>query len=229
MTTRSVYDPRVDHPPRLLTRPLPSGRELTADDLCDDPYWTYSVIDGVLAAARPGYALTAEDLETIPKQPLWKYEVIDGTLMVSRNAPGMRHQDCVLSLGLMFRQACPPDLKPIMAPFEYRPGEIHSVQPDVMIVRRSGGNLDYLTVPPVLVVEVLSCSTQRYDRTKKWDLYRRTGVEHYWIVDPAGPSIEVFRLTDDEYVAATKAVAGQLLAVQEPVPLRFDPRALLDE
>jgi Uma2 family endonuclease len=229
MTTRSVYDPRVDHPPRLLTRPLPSGRELTRDDLCDDPYWSYSVVDGVLVAVRPGHAMTAEDLEAIPKQPLWKYEVIDGTLMVSRNAPGERHHDCAATLYVMFREACPPGLKPMIAPFEYRPSEIHSVQPDVMIVRRSGGDLDYLAVPPVLVVEVLSPSTQRYDRTKKWDLYRRTGVEHYWIVDPVGPSIEAFRLVDDEYVPATKAIAGQIFTVQQPVSLRFAPWALLDK
>jgi len=84
-------------------------------------------------------------------------------------------------------------------------------------------------VPPVLVVEVLSPSTQRYDRTKKWDLYRRTGVEHYWIVDPVGPSIEAFRLVDDEYVPATKAIAGQIFTVQQPVSLRFAPWALLDK
>ena len=37
---------------------------------------------------------------------------------------------------------------------------------------------------PDFVVEVLSESTRRYDKTKKLDLYVESGVKEYWIIDP---------------------------------------------
>jgi len=230
MTTHAVYDSRVKHPPRALARPLPVGRALTAEDVNAfpaDPYWTYSVIDGALVAESPGHPVTAEDLEAFPQQPQWKYEVIGGTLIVSRNTPSMRHQDCALSLALLFRQNCPPEFKVVIAPFEYRPHDVHSVQPDLLVVRRPGAE-NWLTEPPVLVAEVLSPSTRRFDLKDKRELYRRTGVEHYWIVDPAGPSVEALKLVDGDYAVLAVAAAGQVMEVSEPLPVRFDPKVLLD-
>ena len=46
---------------------------------------------------------------------------------------------------------------------------------------------------PDLVVEVLSPSTAETDRTIKLKLYARYGVQEYWIIDPYGPSAEIYR------------------------------------
>ena len=53
---------------------------------------------------------------------------------------------------------------------------------------------------PDLVVEVLSPSTAKNDKGYKKDVYESCGVKEYWIADPAGKSIEVYRLTDGRYV-----------------------------
>lgn len=45
---------------------------------------------------------------------------------------------------------------------------------------------------PDLVVEVLSPSTGRYDRTIKKETYARAGVREYWIVDPGNRVVEVY-------------------------------------
>jgi Uma2 family endonuclease len=54
---------------------------------------------------------------------------------------------------------------------------------------RAGGK-GFLATVPDLVVEILSPSTARRDRTEKKDVYAQSGVEEYWIVD--GPKRRVF-------------------------------------
>lgn len=53
---------------------------------------------------------------------------------------------------------------------------------------------------PDLVVEVLSPSTARNDKTYKKDVYARCGVREYWIVDPTGKSLEVYRTDGTKFV-----------------------------
>ena len=52
---------------------------------------------------------------------------------------------------------------------------------------------------PDLVVEVLSPSTMKRDRTEKKDVYEKCGVKEYWIVNPAGKSIEQYILENGRF------------------------------
>lgn len=73
--------------------------------------------------------------------------------------------------------------------------------PDVMVVCDRGKiKPDGVHGAPDLVVEVLSPSTARNDRTHKKDVYERCGVKEYWIVSPAEKHIEVYRLNGEKYV-----------------------------
>ena len=75
--------------------------------------------------------------------------------------------------------------------------EENTVAPDVLIVCDKGKiKYDGIHGAPDLVVEVLSPSTQKYDRTTKKALYERFGVKELWLVDPLSKSIEVFHLRD---------------------------------
>ncbi len=53
--------------------------------------------------------------------------------------------------------------------------------------------------PPLVVVEILSPSTQRQDRGTKARRYAELGVEHYWIVDPVEKRFECHRLAGDAF------------------------------
>lgn len=65
--------------------------------------------------------------------------------------------------------------------------------PDVMIVCNPDIiKEDAIYGTPDLIVEVLSPSTSKNDRTKKKDVYERVGVKEYWLVDTWGKSIEVY-------------------------------------
>jgi Uma2 family endonuclease len=69
---------------------------------------------------------------------------------------------------------------------------------------------EFLRVVPNLVIEILSTSTAKRDRTEKKDIYARTRVDEYWIVDPRRKVVTVFQLGDREYDAGHVFTTGTL-------------------
>lgn len=79
-------------------------------------------------------------------------------------------------------------------------GEEKIVIPDVSIncrFRQRRGNSFFNN--PRFVMEVLSPSTEKYDRTEKKDLYRSQEIDEYWIVDWQKKQIEIYTLDYDEH------------------------------
>ena len=74
-------------------------------------------------------------------------------------------------------------------------GEEKTVIPDASIncrVKSRKGNcfLD----SPRFVMEVLSPSTEKYDRNEKMELYRKQEIDEYWIVDWVERKVEIYNL-----------------------------------
>src|SRR4051794_28640811 len=148
---------------------------------------------------------TSKDLDWLPAVEGIRYEIIDGDLYVSKQ-PHWHHQytaDRVAyrlnhwndRTGLGFAITVPGLVF----------SEDNDVIPDVVWISRS--RLDavedaagHLRDAPELVVEVLSLGreNERRDREVKLDLYRRRGVQEYWIVDWRQQSVEVYRRTDGD-------------------------------
>ena len=72
--------------------------------------------------------------------------------------------------------------------------------PDIMIVcdRKQLKGSFYNGVPR-FIVETLSPSTAKRDKTEKKDIYETAGVEEYWIVSPQG-FVEIYYLENGKYV-----------------------------
>lgn len=73
--------------------------------------------------------------------------------------------------------------------------------PDIMIIcdkkhLKAGA---YRGVPK-FIVETLSPSTAKRDRSEKKDIYEKAGVEEYWIVSPQGKSVEIYWLESGKYI-----------------------------
>lgn len=66
----------------------------------------------------------------------------------------------------------------------------------------------FLRIVPDFVVEILSPSTSRRDRTEKKRCYARNGVSEYWIVDPGRRRVTMFRLAGDDYAPPVEVVGG---------------------
>ena len=72
--------------------------------------------------------------------------------------------------------------------------------PDFFVIcDRSKHRRDGVYGSPDLVVEVLSPATELYDRGIKKNLYQKSGVKEYWLIEPDKKSVEVYILKDGIY------------------------------
>ncbi len=62
------------------------------------------------------------------------------------------------------------------------------------------GGVRPIEVVPDWVAEVLSPTTAARDRVHKRNLYARTGVPHYWLIDPHARVLEALTLRDGSWV-----------------------------
>src|SRR5579862_2841997 len=136
--------------------------------------------------------LTYEDLERFPEDGL-RRELIGGDLVVSPS-PIPAHQSAVTALaGSLLSYARTRRGRAFVGPIDIVFGDRDVVAPDAVYVaadRLAIVGEKNLKGAPSLVIEVLSPSTTRVDRTKKRSLYARSGVLEYWIVDVKRRSIE---------------------------------------
>jgi Uma2 family endonuclease len=80
----------------------------------------------------------------------------------------------------------------------------HIIVPDIAGWRRERlprlPDTAWIEMPPDWIAEVLSPSTERFDRTDKLAIYAAFGVKHSWYVDPLARTLEVFALQDDKWL-----------------------------
>jgi len=160
---------------------------------------------------------TYKEYAAIPEDGL-RHEIIDGEHFVNPS-PSTQHQHVskrlqyqiytkieLAGLGVMFN-----------APMDVQLSENDIVQPDLVVILNE--NVRKITptkikVAPNLVVEILSPSTSGNDQTIKKDLYERSGVTEYWVVDPFEQQVGQWILQDGKYVLAPKAVILRLTIVE---------------
>lgn len=106
------------------------------------------------------------------------------------------------------------------------------VIPDASIMCniRDRRNISFTGIPR-MVMEVLSDSTEEYDRNEKMDIYRKVGVSEYWIVDWRKKQVEIYMFDwkddDTSYAYLFKKVTsenkGELQLVMFPnLHISFD-------
>jgi Uma2 family endonuclease len=157
---------------------------------------------------------TYEHLKLIPPDRN-RYEIVDGELFVSP-APKTLHQRIVANLLTALHQHVRRHRlgEVFVAPVDVVFARGTVLEPDLLFVSTSRLHYigeDNLSGPPDLAVEVISESTKRLDREVKLKQYALYGVSEYWLVDPDGSSVEVFRLKGEEYELAERLAFGDTL------------------
>jgi Uma2 family endonuclease len=151
-------------------------------------------------------AATYDDLLAVPDHKV--AEILDGELFASPR-PALRHAHAASSLG-----------GDILGQFQNsggdRPGgwwifdepELHLGEdvlvPDIAGWRRTRLPLipdaPWLDLAPDWVCEVVAPSTESIDRGRKLRIYAREGVAHLWLVNAIAKTLEVYRLTDSQWL-----------------------------
>jgi Uma2 family endonuclease len=155
---------------------------------------------GIRNIAKLGYA----EYAAIPNDGR-RHEIIDGEHYVNP-APDLYHQ--AVSKRLQYQLYTKIELAGLgtvyNAPCDVQLFEHDIVQPDLLVVIKSRSRIltpTRVKGSPDLLVEILSPSSQQYDRKTKKKLYRRAGVCEYWIVDPSEQSVQQLILQRNRYRA----------------------------
>ena len=77
--------------------------------------------------------------------------------------------------------------------YQWRENDDKVVMPDVSIIcnMRDRKNVSFTGIPR-FVMEVLSDSTEDYDRNEKMQIYCQVGISDYWIVDWRKKQVEIY-------------------------------------
>ncbi len=141
--------------------------------------------------------LTYDDFVRFPDDGK-RHELIDGEHYVTPS-PNTKHQRILGHLHLMIGSWLEhqPIGQVFLSPFDMVFTQFDVVEPDLLYMsnERAAEILTDLNVQgvPELVIEIASPSTRRRDGSLKRTLYERTGVSEYWIVEPKGDKVRVYR------------------------------------
>lgn len=136
-----------------------------------------------------------------------RFEIINGIHYDLSPSPKFVHQKIVGNLHFNLRATCHLEGEIILAPMDVHFDEDNIAQPDLIYITNANISIirnGFVYGAPDMVVEVLSPSTGRKDKTVKKAMFERFGVKEYWLFDPTYRTVDQFVLIDSEYrLAAT--------------------------
>lgn len=171
-------------------------------------------------------ALEARDLPhyTYEDYERWegRWELIYGIPYAMSPQPNLRHQivsgNIHAHLTDLLREcgSCRA-----LLPVDWKIADDIILQPDNLVVCAEVSG-QYLTVPPVLVFEILSPSTASKDRNLKYRIFEQEGVRYYVLVDPAAGRADVFELEGGAYARRLSARSETVAFDLGPCTIDFD-------
>jgi len=137
-----------------------------------------------------------------------KYEIINGQLYYMSPSPSVKHQRIAKELLTEFNmylrgKECEviPEIDVSLEGLEDTTEIEEWVRPDLSIICDENKKKEnHIAGAPNLIVEILSKSTAQKDKVTKFNPYKNSGVEEYWLVDPAYELLEVYWLENGEYI-----------------------------
>ena len=147
---------------------------------------------------KPDQRYTYQDYLTWNDDERW--EIIDGYVYNMSPGPNTRHQRILKNIfELLISKLKGHVCELFIAPYDVLLSDCDIVQPDLFIVCDpkiiTENNIQGA---PTVVIEILSPSTSKKDRIYKRNLYERSGVKEFLLVDPEDRYVECHRLGKDK-------------------------------
>jgi Uma2 family endonuclease len=161
--------------------------------------------------------LTYDDFVQFPDDGR-QHEIIEGEHYVTPS-PSARHQRILLRLSYLLQSylEAHPLGEIFIARFDVLLSEFNVFEPDLIYLSRDrAGQLTEknLQGAPDLVVEILSPSTRLRDQRLKRQVYERTGVQEYWLIDPDADTIDVLVRGGAEFAGPRRFMKGDVLTTE---------------
>ncbi len=129
-----------------------------------------------------------------------RFELIDGEV-IEMPTPLIIHQRfCGRIMRLV--NSLIPNGEVLISPLEVYLDEYNIPHPDIVWVAANSIckiEESRLIGAPDLVVEILSPSTAKRDKTAKFSLYEKHGTREYWLVDADYDQVEVWRRGENDF------------------------------
>jgi len=166
--------------------------------------------------ANGGKKFTYQDYLKLPEEPGYQLEILEGVL-VKEPSPTVMHQRVSRRLQRILEDyflETDPDGEIFYAPLDVTFDDINVVQPDILYI--SGEQKEIIKEKridgsPFLAVEIISPYSVRKDRVRKMNIYQKSGVQHYWIVDPEEKTFECFALRNDAYAIIASGMEEDII------------------
>lgn len=168
-----------------------------------------------------------------------RIEIINGDIYDMTPAPSRKHQQVLRELSTEFTLFLrDKDCEVFFAPFDVRlhsedkqDNEVYNiVQPDLTIVcEKEILDEKGCNGTPDMIIEILSPSSVKLDRWKKYQLYEKAGVKEYWIVDCFNESIEVYLLIGHQFEFNGVFTNGETIQVQTITGLEININQIFEK
>jgi Uma2 family endonuclease len=180
---------------------------------------------------KPWIKYTVKDYMSAPDDK--RYQLLDGEMILAPS-PTTNHQRIILGLARILDEFVTLNQRGevFISPYDVVLSDHDVAQPDLLFVSNARSAIiteANIQGGPDLVVEILSPSSEQYDRGYKQALYGRHGVREYWIVDPASQTVDVLCESEQGLLTAATYGATDTLVSTLLEGLSIDRRQVLRE
>lgn len=128
-----------------------------------------------------------------------EWEIIGGKAYMMAPSPNTNHQEIAGKIFGEIYSFLKGKLCKVYGELDVILSEEDIVKPDIMVVCDKNKITDRnIKGAPDFIVEILSPSTAKKDKLEKYNLYKKSGVREYWIVDQYNLLIDVHNFEKGE-------------------------------
>jgi len=167
-------------------------------------------------AAQSQPSMTAEEFLAWEREQPERYEFVDGEVFGMVGA-SLAHAEIAGNLCAMLRAALLPRGCKVYQSDVKVPVERRYFYPDVVVRCGPRDPRGEAVTEPVLIAEVLSPSTRRYDQAQKWDYYQRLpSLRSCLLIDQQRVSVHVYQRNGAVWTYRSHITLDEVVVLDEP-------------